>query len=298
MARKPSTPPESKKSNPRKALQNAEERYQNFVAKRTEFNAQAQALREERDELNGQKKEQFDILRGMKEERQKAIEKLKQHRDKRNLLQQRARQLISHKQERARGLSRRGEVTARELRKKAEDLDLHQQTANLSLEDERALLERMKRLHGELKVLENEEASQTDLVKEINSLNSSIDELFKGADLEHAQVVELSNRADELRAKEKEFYFAITHLISEADKRHKEFIEARKKADHQHERAMELRATMQSIRKEQRDERMEQRNEIRKHNRFVKGKTSNKKALDKAAEDSLEQLLKDGKITL
>lgn len=298
MARRPSTPPESKNNNPRKALQNAEERYQNFVTKRTEFNAQAQAMREERDELNGQKKEQFDILNAMKDERQKVIGKLKEHREKRNLLQQRARQLISHKQDRARGLSRRGEVTARELRKKAEDLDLHQQTSNLSLEDERSLLDRLKRLHGELKVLENEEASQSDLVKEINSLNGSIDELFKGADEEHLQLVELSDRADELRAKEKEHYFSITHLISEADKKHKGFLESRKKADHQHERAMELRATMQSIRKEQRDERNEERNDIRQHNRFVKGKVSNKNALDKAAEDSLEQLLKDGKITL
>ena len=55
---------------------------------------------------------------------------------------------------------------------------------------------------------------------------------------------------------------------------------------------------MQSIRKEKRDEIMQQRDEIRKHNRFVKGKVSNRKALDQAAEDSLEQLLKNGKITL
>jgi len=301
MADEPSTPPEPKKLEPRdarKALQNAEERYQNFVTKRTEFNTQAAALREERDELNSRKKEQFDVLRQLKEERQKLIAQLMEHRERRNVLQQRARQLISHKQERAKGLSRKGELTATELRKKAKDLDLHQQTTNLSLEDERSLLERLKRLHGELKVLELEEASQTELVKEINSLNSSIDELFKNADSEHQQVVDYSNKLDVLRAKEKETYFGISHIGSEADKKHKEFLETRKKADHNHERAMELRGTMQSIRKTQRSERMEQRQTIRVHNTRIRDKVTNKRALDKAADESLEQLLKNGKITL
>lgn len=282
----------------RKALQNAEERYQGFIAKRTEFNAQAAALREERDELNGAKKQAFDELNAMKKERQKTIEELKKHRDKRNLLQQRAKQLIAHKQSRTKRSGKKTEVSAQELRHKVKDLDKFQQTANLSLEEERALLERMKRLYGDLKDQEKEEEALGEVAKEISELNATIDELFQQADEEHAQVVKCSKAADAMRAKEKETYFSITHLISESDKKHKEFIEARKRADHNHQRAMELRETMSSIRKEQWQERDQQRRAIRDHNQRTRRGTGDKKALDKAADDSLAELMKSGKIKL
>ncbi len=89
-----------------------------------------------------------------------------------------------------------------------------------------------------------------------------------------------------------------SHLSTEADKKHKEFVECRKKADSQHAKAMEMLDTLKTHRKTASEERQARWKVVKDHRKNIKKELYDEKKLDNAADDALEQLMSGGKISL
>ena len=90
----------------------------------------------------------------------------------------------------------------------------------------------------------------------------------------------------------------IKHLADEANKKHSDFIKINERANHFHERAMEMRGKILSIRKERKDVITKAKKVVDDINLAVKEKLEDKDALDQAADDAVKKLKSKGKIEL
>ncbi len=89
-----------------------------------------------------------------------------------------------------------------------------------------------------------------------------------------------------------------SHLSTESDKKHQEFVEYRKKADAQHSKAMEMLDTLKTHRKTANEERQARWKIVKDHKKNIKKELYDEKKLDNAADDALQQLMSGGKINL
>ena len=89
-----------------------------------------------------------------------------------------------------------------------------------------------------------------------------------------------------------------SHLPTEADKKHKEFVNVRKKADNQHSKAMEMLEALKLHRKTASEERQARWKVVKDHRKSIKDELYNPKKLESAADDALQQLMSGGKINL
>jgi len=279
-------------------LDKAEIKLRSLYEQRDNANAEAQAVRQERDLLNLKRKDLVEEMHKVGDARVGAVRTLRQHRDRRNSFHQEARELIELKRK-ARGNLKRGIGTdLSRLRREIDDMDWKQVTTVLTLAKENELIAELRLAMKEFRTLEKEKGAQERVFKEVKDIDAAIDDLMKKADAEHAQVVLLANRAQEDHDKVTELVREISVLIAEGDKKHKEFIEAREKADAYHEKAMEMRDKVLAERKAGRAEEMEERKMLRDQNRIVRATLLDKNKLDEAADKALEKLLKQGKVEI
>ena len=89
-----------------------------------------------------------------------------------------------------------------------------------------------------------------------------------------------------------------SHLSTAADKKHKEFVDIRKKADNQHSKAMEMLETLRAHRKTANEERQARWKVVKDHRKNIKKELYDPKKLDSVADDALQQLMSGGKINL
>ena len=89
-----------------------------------------------------------------------------------------------------------------------------------------------------------------------------------------------------------------SHLSTEADKKHKEFVEYRKKADNQHAKAMEMLETLKTHRKTASEERQARWKVVKDHRKNIKKELYDPDKLDSVADDALQELMSGGKISL
>ena len=277
-------------------LEKAEIKLRTLLDKRDELNEQANLVRQERDLLHNQRKELADKMRVLKVKRDEFVRQMRSHKILRNKLHNEARDLIETKRKLRGRFNNRIVDDLRQLRREFDKMEMMQQTTSLTVAEENVLIKEIRGTYYELVELEKVEDENVKTSRDVGDINSKIDELFREADEEHKLVVQLSNEAQELHEKVVESFKAISHLMVEADKKHKEFLEMREKANAYHERAQERRRTVLKTKEDERKERREARDLIKRQNLSVRRALTDEKKLDEAAEQSLQQLLKHGKL--
>jgi uncharacterized coiled-coil DUF342 family protein len=279
-------------------LKSAEEKFQMLVAKRDELNQQALAIRDERDALNEKKKElraEMDDLRDM---RRKLSQVVGEHKKKRDELQDKAKGLIDMKKKLRSALDNDAKMDLSTKRREMKKLEMDQQTIVMPIEDENEIVDRIRKLYDQITELEGRVKEQKDIQMSVSEINAAIDEAFELANIEHRKLMVHVSERREIDDKITAIVNEIGVVIATADKKHKEFLDARDAADAQHMKAKEMRDKILEMRAVKRAEREEQRQAINEVNSAVKKELLDKNKLDKAADKALAALLSKGKIEL
>ncbi len=279
-------------------LDQAEIRYDALVEKRNQCNAEANVVRQERDQLHERRRSLMGALRELKEGRQRLLEQVREHKGRRNQFQAEARQLLELKRKLRGDLKGDllGELKA--TRKRVQDLEMRQQTTTMSVADENSLLDQLRGLLVRLKELEKLHEAHGKVLSKVGELDARIDELFKKADAEHRLVVDLAAKAQELQARLVERVGEISLLIAEANKRHDAYIEHKAKADEFHQKTLDMRAKILAVREQRRQEILEARRFIQDHRRAVREALDDEAKMERAADEALQRLLQKGKVAL
>ena len=279
-------------------LEKAELKLRSILDRRDELNEQANLVRQERDLLHNQRRETADNMREVRDKRDELVKKMRTHKAVRNKLHDQARALIDTR----RKLRGKGPMNVggdlRRLRVELDKMEMRQQTEPMPIAEENDLIDEMRVKYKDLLELEKVEDENVKVSKDVGDIDRHIDDLFRRADEEHKQVVVLSDEAQKLHDKVTEAFQRIAALSAEANKKHEEYIKLREKADEYHQRAQDMRKTVLKTKEDERNERREARDAIKQQNLAVRKALTDKKKLDEAAEDSLQQLLKHGKVEL
>jgi uncharacterized coiled-coil DUF342 family protein len=279
-------------------LRSAEERFRALLNKRDEINATAAATRAERDTLNDRKKELQEQMRDLRDKRDALVAEMRAFKVRRDEFQRKAKELIAFKQSlRGRPLGDLNEEI-RNLSREIGKMDTHQQTVPMTIPKERALLDEMRVKMRELERVKEILSEQEKIKKEISSVDQSIDELFKRADQEHAEVVRLSEESQKFHEQATAVMKDVAALKASADKKHADYMKLRQEADAVHEKASEMRGRIIEIRKEKRAAWQEERNAVNEVNLATRKALDDREKKDKAADEALELLLKKGKIQI
>ena len=191
---------------------------------------------------------------------------------------------------------------------------------SMSKKKELETMERVKTLNKQIKDLEKElpEYKREQMKNEKKAIEKA--DILQEHDLTHQDVMQLSQKAqefhglyikendkfkkkldgiykkcqDEIEKKEK----SLQHLSREADRRHREFLAMKDRADHFHKRAMELRGTVLLLREERTAVERQMRDMIDEQNKAVMEALDNEEKQEEAADKALELLKKGDKINL
>jgi phosphoserine phosphatase len=287
-----------KRKTRRTEVDTAERIHGDLINKRDEQNIRATELREGRDIVHEQKRELIERMSALKGERDALVAEMKRHKERRGEFQSKARALLDRKKSVFKGMDRGLPGSVEGLKLEIRELELRHQTNPSSITQERDLLDLIRVKTEALKELEARMGEHEELTLKSEDLESMIDEAFKKADAEHAEVVRLSEEAEAVHQKVVAFIEEINHLSSEGDKKHKAYLEARALADKYHQKAQEMRQKLMATRREAREERARQDKEMDEINKAVKERFDSEEAKKEAEEEILDILKKKGKVSL
>ena len=279
-------------------LDKAEVKLGQVIERRNLFNDEASARRQERDQLHEQRRVRATELRNMKDEQGTLVQALRKHKAARNQLQAKAKSLIELRRKvRGKVKGRVGSNLAT-LRREVARIEMEQQTIPMKLSEENELLDDLKAKVREMRELEKVKGVEEQVYKDVKELDVAIDDLFARADEEHAQVVAFSEKANAMHDKITELVQNLGVLIAEANKKHEAYLEARAKADEQHQQAMEMREKVLTIRGAAQAEIREARQILKQQRQQVRRELYDEKKLDDFANKAVEALLKKGKVEI
>lgn len=279
-------------------LDQAEIRYRSLLEKRDLLNSEAEVVKNERDQLNAQKKSLAEQLRGLKGERSYLLEETRTHKTRRNELQAKAKQLIELKKKIRTRVRTSVSAELENVRRRILETEMRQQTVSLTLPDENKLLDGLRDDRKRLEELQGLKKEQDKVSKEVQEMGIAIDDLFKAANKEHEMVTALSAKSQELQAKIVDLVNNLSLLIAEANKKHEEFSELKSKATEYHLKAVEMRKRIVALKNEKRQEIREAKRMMQQHNIEVRKILGDKNKLDHAAEEALQALLRKGKVEI
>ncbi|UCC93094.1 MAG: hypothetical protein JSW25_10630 [Thermoplasmata archaeon] len=278
--------------------ESAERIFNDLIAKRNEQNDKATELRDERDIVHAKKKELIEEMTKLKAERDALNAEMKVHKERRNEFQKKGRTLIERKKSVTRHIDGNLDNTIEMLRLDIRELELKHQTNPSSIEQERDLLEAIRAKQAELEDLQSRTGAQEDLTLEAEGIDSMIDEAFRKADEEHKEVVRLHDEAEKVHKKVVAHIEEINHLNAEGDKKHHQMLESRALADRYHEKAMSMREKLMATRREAREERKRQKEELDEINKAVKDRFESEEAQKEAEDEILKILQQKGRVDL
>jgi uncharacterized coiled-coil DUF342 family protein len=288
----------SQKNEEMEQIRNAENKFQSYINRRNELNDMAKLLRGERDMLNAKHKEIKDEMKKTRNERDEIVAKMKEHKKLRNELQQQAKELIKARQQKKGEVFKNLPLRLEELKADVQMLEYRQETVPLCPQDENELIEKIREKKREFDDVKQHVDKQKELQIDITEKDQAIDELFKKADEQHDLV---QKYYDESQVKHKTYIKMVHELsisIAESNKKHEEYIETRNEAQKNHEKAMEMRSKIMSVRTERRKRWKERKQIIKEQNIKARNAVSDKNKLKKIADKSLESLKKGEKISL
>ena len=287
------------KMKPRRTEADTAERiHEDLIRKRDEQNIRANELREERDAVHAQKRELIEKMTALKNERDALVAEMRKHKERRGEFQAKARALLDRKKSVTGRMDRDLPGSIESLKLEIRELELRHQTNPSSIEEERDLLDRIRARTEALHELESRMGEHEDLTLKAEDLDGMIDEAFKKADAEHAEVVRLSEEAEEIHQRVVAHIEEINHLSAEGDKKHQGLLEARALADRYHQKALEMRQKLMATRREAREERKRQQEELDELNKAIKERFDSEEAQKEAEAEILELLKKKGKVSL
>ncbi len=278
--------------------QSAELRYRGIIEKRNELNDQAREFADTRNMLNKERRDNLDEIKELRDERDGLNKQMRKHKKSRNSYQDKAKDLIEKKKGKRKGIHQDLDRDIEALKADAKLLEVKQETTPLTLVEEKELLETLKKQHVEIKRLEVILGEQDSILADVKDVDEKITMLFKMADEEHQKVVVVNNQAKEVHDRITLMSKSISHLISESNKNHENYVNLKERADVFHQKANEMREKLMAMRNIKRDEIRESRQLIKDQNKSVKSALTDKKKLDKAADDALQQLMKKGKVEI
>ena len=285
---------------PKSEIKLAEERFQSCVTKRNAFNEEARSFRDERNALHDQRNKVMEKIMKRREEMKSNTNIKSKHQSLRNNSQEKARKLIELKQQKRK--SKRGGKTLKDtvqaLHSEILNLERRRETTEMPISKEREIMEKLAILRRSLADQKETLLAEEDLHAEVSEIDTKIDDEFSKADKEHTEVVNLAKLNKKLYKKVSVLMKEASHLSTEADKKHKEFVEIRKKADNQHLKAMEMLETLRTHRKTAKEERQARWKVVKDHRKNIKKELYDPKKLDSVADDALQQLMSGGKIDL
>lgn len=279
-------------------VRNLQDKFNSLIEARNQSNDLARAAADARNQLNEARRGKSEEIETHKAARDAANEVMRTHRAARDAYQEQAKALIAQKKGKAGALDRSLHLQVRKLQNDIAAMVEQQQTAVLSPSKEKVLVEKIRDLFLELKAKEAELKQQKVVEVDLSDTDGSIDDFFAKADAEHVQVVAALKEAQGHHEKFIAGVKEIRMLVSEANKKHAEFVAHKQKADESHTRAMELREKVMAVRSERKAEFDAQRKEIQQVNQTARRNVADPKALDRLKDDALEQLKKGGKISL
>jgi uncharacterized coiled-coil DUF342 family protein len=278
--------------------ESAERIFNDLITKRNDQNSKATELREERDVIHEKKRELIGEMNELKAQRDAFNAEMKVHKERRNEFQKKGRTLIDRKKSVTRNIDGNLDNTIEMLRLDIRELELKHQTNPSSIEQERDLLDAMRAKQAELDDLQTRTGDQEDLTLEAEGIDSMIDEAFRKADEEHKEVVRLHDEAEKVHKRVVAHIEEINHLNSEGDKKHHQMLESRAMADRYHEKAMSMREKLMATKREARQERQRQKEELDEINKAVKDRFENEEAQKEAEDEILKILQQKGKVDL
>ncbi|MCJ2519689.1 MAG: hypothetical protein LN412_01905 [Candidatus Thermoplasmatota archaeon] len=279
-------------------LQLAEVRYRNFLERRDRHNADARAIREERDLLNRKKGEVRQEIVSLRSRRSLILSEVREHKASRNELQGRAKELILVKRKLRGDLKGGLEGELMRQQERMREMDTRQQTTSLTLEEEEKLLSDLRQVRDDVARLETIERDHGEVLQQVVEIDGSIDDLFQQAEAQHRLVLRKSEESQSIMEEIAEKEESHSLLTAEANRVHKAFVSVREKADHYHKKAMELREKLISIKRSRREEYEEGRKGMLEQKEAVKRALEDEEAVEKAVEEALSHLLKKGKLEL
>jgi uncharacterized coiled-coil DUF342 family protein len=279
-------------------LEKAEVKLGDLMNKRDNLNEQANVLRQERDQLHEQKRDIAAGMRKLKDERDAFVRKMRVHKGARNDLQTKAKRLVDLRRQ------TRGKVTGdvgselAVLRRDFKRIEMEQQTRPMELSEENELIDNLRATMRHIRELEKVKGQQDAVTMEVREMDSTIDDLFRSADTEHAQVVQLSRKANEIHDRITELVKNLAVLIAESNKKHEEYLETRAKADEVHQKIVEMRGKVLATREAEREEAREARQLLKQNRQDVRRNLYDEKKLDEFADQAVKALLRKGKVEI
>jgi uncharacterized coiled-coil DUF342 family protein len=284
-------------SKPRK-IEAAEQKYRVLILERNKFNEEARTIKNERDELNTQKRLLLEKLANLKNRKVRALEALRTSKENRNKFKKEARELIKLLKEKKKTLLKGLPEKLARAKLELEKLEYSQQTQPWSLEKERKIIEKIKTITAETKNLEITLELQEKLQNELVKLSNRIGELFDKASKEHEKTIKFVNELQELRNNITSIANELTILVTKTKKKHEEFLTAKQKADEFHRKAIELKTTLIALRKEEFLRKDLEKRALKRMKKEVESRLTGKKELEKFVDQALKKLVKKGKIEL
>ena len=218
---------------PKSEIKLAEERFQNCIVKRNALNDEARVLRDERNSLHDQRSKVMEEIMKHREEMKSNSKSKTKHQNARNGAQEKAKKLIELKQQKRKG--KKGDKsmkdTVQALHSEILNLEKRRETTEMPIAKERELMDRLAILRRSLDDQEEVLLTQEHLDAEVSELDVSIDTEFSKADEEHKSVVDFARLNKKIYKKVTAIMKEASHLSTEADKKHKEFVDCRKKAE-------------------------------------------------------------------
>lgn len=282
----------------RSEVESAERKFEELLQKRNEINDLAKSMRDERDLINEKKHSTIVLVQELKAEKDKLVRDRKGFIEVRNKLQAKAKELIGKKKTRSKKIFADLPSEVRARRAELQMLEMRQQTTPMTIDKERELLDDIRKKSVDLKDMEKQLSEQDGLNLEVKELDGGIDELFKKADEQHANVVQLSNKINELNKRMKSLVDELTSMHNEANKKHELHIKLRARADEYHLKAQEMQQKVIVMKREQNSDEREGRQVIKQSNVETRKFFSDKQTEEKIKDEALEKLKKGGKIEL
>lgn len=279
----------------------AELKFQNFIDKRDEYNEKAKQIRDERDTLNKQRSKMTTDILKLRDQMRENVNQKKKLIQKKIKAQDKAKQFIALKQ--VRNKDKISEKTAprdtvQHLMNEVINLEHRLETTEMTISKERILIEKISILRKSLGEAQVTLTQEETLYAEISEIDKKIDSEFKLADKYHKEVIKFAKENQKLYDSMKDLITEASHLSTEADKKHNEFLKIRERSNHQHKRAVDMREKLKGKRHEAFLERKQSRQILKDHSKEIKNKLHNQEKLDEIAEETLGMLLTGGKINL
>jgi len=288
----------ARKKTRRSETDSAERIFNDIIGKRDDQNRKATELREERDVVHQQKRDLIDQMTSLKAERDSLNDKMRKHKDRRNEYQNKGRSLIERKKAVSRRMDSDLGSSIEGLKLDIQELEIQHQTNPTTIDEERDLLDRIRLKQVSLDELQTHTGEQEELTLEADGIDGMIDEAFKKADEEHKEVVRYHDDAELVHKRVVTLIEEINHLNAEGDKKHHQMLEARAMADRYHEKANAMRGKLMETRREAREERERQAQEVAEINKAVHDRFDSEEAQKEAEDEILTILQKKGKVDL